>query len=384
MELDTNIVAADGVVGNRAGGVVVGCLASVVGLLDNVKNTVTSGAVTLGSRDRPERLILGVVVVRNRTGVGLVNVKVAGVDLPVDIASLLSDQLEKVGTTIPATKGGKTPIGRQGGNDGVVGVECIVGGTLEVLRDGTTKQNAVDTVGHSVVARLIEGNKNQGVFGEVLILEKRCQETVQEITGNMNIAVVSIVGHIGSDKKVLRQTVVLQVLIKGSEVLDLAGTNGIVGDRVEQDQRVVLAHILVASRQGVAISLISCMGHVLLVLAPGNLLGIEKIGNGRNIGRNLVKVVVVHAESVTSCRGSIVGLRWMGHRVVVGEQDTLLSQLGEVLIASGGLEVLRGSVYMDIEKKTGIPPQERARTVFSIQMFTKRSKDFPLTLETGE
>jgi len=34
---------------------------------------------------------------------------------------------------------------------------------------------------------------------------------------------------------VLGETMVLQVLVEGSEVLDLTGTNGVVGDRVEED-----------------------------------------------------------------------------------------------------------------------------------------------------
>jgi hypothetical protein len=38
---------------------------------------------------------------------------------------------------------------------------------------------------------------------------------------------------------------VLQIIIEGSEVLDLARTNGIVGNRLEDDKGIVLAHVVI-------------------------------------------------------------------------------------------------------------------------------------------
>lgn len=344
VELDANTVTANRVIGDRASGVVVGGLEAVVGLLDNVKNTVTSRALALDGRDRPIRLILGVVIVRKGTGVGLVKVKVAGVDLPVDVASLLSNQLEEVGTTIPASEGGKTPVSGQRGNDRVVSVEGVVSSALQVFGDGTTKQNAVDTVGGGVGARLIKGNEDQSILGEVFVLQQRGQEAVHPLTRNVDVAVVGIIGHVGGDEEVLGQAVVLQILVECGKVLDLARTNSVVGDRVEQNQWVVLAHVLVGAGQRVAVTLVARMGHVLLVFTPGDLLGVEQIGNGGDIGGNLVEVIVVHTEGVTSSGGTIVGLRGVGHGVVVGEQDTLLGQLGPVRIASSGIEVLWESI----------------------------------------
>lgn len=37
----------------------------------------------------------------------------------------------------------------------------------------------------------------------------------------------------------------LQVVVEGSEVLDLTGTNGIVGDRLKDNERIVLAHVVI-------------------------------------------------------------------------------------------------------------------------------------------
>jgi hypothetical protein len=59
---------------------------------------------------------------------------------------------------------------------------------------------------------------------------------------------------------VLGQTVVLEVLVERSEVLDLAGTHGVVGDGVEEDEGVVLADVVVGAGLGVAEALVSCIG----------------------------------------------------------------------------------------------------------------------------
>jgi hypothetical protein len=65
---------------------------------------------------------------------------------------------------------------------------------------------------------------------------------------------------------------------------------------------------------------------------------------------------------------------------VVGQENTLLGQGLEVLVRSGGGEVLVASVRETIPREQWI----KRLTVFSIQISTKRSKARPLTLETGE
>jgi hypothetical protein len=56
---------------------------------------------------------------------------------------------------------------------------------------------------------------------------------------------------------VLGQAVVLQVLVEGGEVLDLAGTHRVVGDGVEEDEGVVLADVVVGTGLRVAEALVA-------------------------------------------------------------------------------------------------------------------------------
>lgn len=312
----------------------------MVGTLDDIKNAVASAALAGGSRVGPQGLVGGVVTIRHGTGVGLVDVEVVVVNVPVHVASLLSNELEEVGTAVPAAEGRKTPVSRQGGDNAVVGVEGVIGSTLQVLGDGTTNEEGVDTVGDGVVSRLVEGDQDEGILGEVLVLEERRNEALKELTGKGDVGVVSIVGHVGGNEHVLGDALVLKILLEGGEVLDLTRTNSVVGDGIEEDQRVVLAHVGVGSGLGIAVTLVAGVRQVLLVLAPSDLLGVEHIGNGGDVGGQLFKVVIVHAEGITGGGGSVVGLRGVSQGKVVGQEDTLLGQLGEVLIIRGSLVVL--------------------------------------------
>lgn len=339
----------------------------MVGTLNDIKDAVASGTLAGGGRVGPQGLVGGVITIGHGTGVGLVDVEVVIVNVPVRVASLLSNELQEVGTAIPATEGGKTPVSRQGGDDAVVGVEGIIGGTLQVLGDGTTNKEGVDTVGDGVVSRLVEGNQDEGILGEVLVLEERGNEALKELTSNGDVGVVSIVGHVRSDEHVLGDALVLKILLKGGEVLDLARTDGIVGDGVEEDQGVVLAHIGVGSGLGVAVTLVAGVGQVLLVLTPGNLLGVEQIGNGGDVGWQLVEVIVVHAKGITGSGGSVVGLRGVSQGKVVGQEDTLLGQLGEVLVIRSCLVVL-GTILACEHGRYQINWWLEPLTVFSIQI----------------
>lgn len=246
-----------------------------IGLLDSLQNTVTSRAALVNSRNRPLGGVLGVDVIRQRTGGSLVEVILLSdssqVNLPVNVASLLSNKLEQVGTAVPAAQGGETPVSAQRGDDGVVGVEGVVGGALQVLGDGAAQQDGVDAVLLLVGGGLVEGDQDEGVLGEVVVLEEGGHEALQEVAGDGDVGVVGVVGHVGGDEQVLGETVVVQVLVEGGEVLDLTGTDGVVGDRVEEDEGVVLAHVLVGARLGVAEALVAYdLGVVLLAIKMAN------------------------------------------------------------------------------------------------------------------
>lgn len=90
-----------------------------------------------------------------------------------------------------------------------------------------------------------------------------------------------------------------------------------------------------------------------LILAPSNLLGVEQIGNGGDISRNAVEVVILHAKGVSSGSSTVVWLRRMRDGVVVGQGDTLGGEPFEIDITSGGLviSVLHPDLVETIECK---------------------------------
>lgn len=72
-----------------------------IGLLDNVQDTVASRALAVSQGNGPSGRELGVLARRLRAGVGLVEAQVGNVNIVVDIASLVGDNLEDVGTAVP-------------------------------------------------------------------------------------------------------------------------------------------------------------------------------------------------------------------------------------------------------------------------------------------
>jgi len=312
---------------NRAR-VVVSRLETSPGLLDGAENAATTGASTICQRNGPPGRVLGVFILRQRARVGLVEVQVLSVHLPVGVSGLLSNPAEEVGTAVPATKRRETPVGRQGGDNGVVGVEGIVLLALEVLGDSTTKKEREDLVSDLVGVCLVKGELNQSVLGEVLVLKQFSQETVGPATGKGDVGVVGIVSHVGRNEHMLRESLVLQVIVEAGKVLDLTDTSVIVGDRVEEDQRVMLADVVTRLGLGEAEALVAGVGQVFLVLAPRDVLRIEQVRDGRDVGRKLDKVVMVHTPGITTGGGAVVGLRRMGEGPEVAQGDTLLGELG--------------------------------------------------------
>lgn len=57
---------------------------------------------------------------------------------------------------------------------------------------------------------------------------------------------------------------------------------------------------------------------MLLVLAPGDALGIEQISDSGDIAWNLDEIVVIHSKGVTTSSRAVVRLGWVGDRVEVG------------------------------------------------------------------
>jgi hypothetical protein len=111
-------------------------------------------------------------------------------------------------------------------------------------------------------------------------------------------------------------------MLEISEVLDLTSTGLVLDDGVEEDQRVVLANVVVLESLvvGEVEALEAGEGRMLLVLAPGDALGVKQISNGGDIAGNLNERVIVHAKGVTTSSRAVVGLRWVGDGVEVGSK----------------------------------------------------------------
>lgn len=323
----------------------------MVGLLNAVKNIAGTGASnTLSQRNGP-----GTRVLLSGQGAGVrgVQVAVGHVNVVVDIVDLVSNEGQQVGAAVPATERGELPVGGERGDNGVMGVESAVGGTLEMVGDGATNQEGVDGVGVGVVATFIEGEHDKGVLHEVLVLEKVSEEVVRPGTAESDVGVVAVIGHVGSDERVLGETLVVKIIVEAGEVLDLTETSSVIGHRVEDDEGVVLAHVVVGTRFRVAETLVAGVWKTFLVLAPGDLAGIEKVGNGSDIVRNLPKVVVVHSEVVTAGSGDVVGLGWVSNGPVVVQEDTILLQLVKMRLNLSGGQVLQTLAFRLAQRLDG-------------------------------
>lgn len=151
---------------------------------------------------------------------------------------------------------------------------------------------------------------------------------------------MAVVGHVGGDERVLGETLVVKILIKAGEVLDLAKTGSVIGHGVEDDEGVMLAHVVVGAALRVTETLVTSVRETFLVLAPGDLAGVEKISNSRDIVGDLPPGVVVHSEVVTTSSGDVVGLRWVSNSPVVVQEDTVLLQLVQMRLNFSGGQVL--------------------------------------------
>lgn len=233
------------------------------------------------------------------------------------IASLLGNPVVNIGTDIPSAKSGEIPVGRDGSNLGVVVVEVVVGGANQLLGKGIAKQDAKDLVVLGVGLVLVKGQKDKGVVHEVGVLKEGFEEVTDPAASSSNVGVVTVRGHVGSNKHPLRKLVVLEVLVEHGarlvnhgQVLVLRDVLLKMGDAVSEHSRVVLADVVIAASLLVLVShaLESGKGHVFLVVAPRDASVQEKVVNSRDVVWQAKEVVILHAKVVTSDSSHVVGL----------------------------------------------------------------------------
>lgn len=323
--------------------VVGGKLAVLPGVLDGGQDGAAREAAVesqVGSR------VLGVVAATllvEDTGIrGVPEVAVGqlgGRPLAEAVASLLGNQVEDVGTDIPAAQGVEAPVGFDGGDLTVVVVEVVVGGADKVLGEGVTEQDGENLVALGVGLVLIPGEEDKSVVHEVLVVEEGLEESTAPLASNTDVGVVTVRGHVGGDEHPLGQLVLLEVLVEHGaagvnhgQVLDLGQTLLVVGDAAGQNGGVVLADVVVGTGLGVDVAeaLVAGVGLVLLVVAPRDATVLEQVDDGRHVEVGRVEIIILHAKVVTGNSRHVVGLGRMSDTIVVGQLDTLLGEPGEV------------------------------------------------------
>lgn len=151
------------------------------------------------------------------------------------VIRVLGDIAEDIGAYVIAAESVGVPVSLNGSNLGVVVVEVGVRGADKVLGDGVAEKDREGPVLLGVRAVFVEGNQNHGVLHEVLVVEKRLEESSEPGTSCADGGVMCITGHVWCDEHPLWQLVSLQVLLEHGKILDLGETVCVVGNGVKQD-----------------------------------------------------------------------------------------------------------------------------------------------------
>ena len=204
----------------------------------------------------------------------------------------------------------KTPVGGYRGNLTVVVVEVVIGGSDELLGYGVAEEDTQDSVLYSISLVFIEGDQDEGVLHESLVVEQRLDKSASPGTGNSDVRVMTVARHVGSNEHPLRQLSILEVLVELSEVLVDGEAVKVAGIGVVVDRGVMLANVVILAVHMVypGLALEATVGHIFLVMTPRDALIFKKIDNGGHILVRLEEVVVLHTEIVSSDGGNVVRL----------------------------------------------------------------------------
>jgi hypothetical protein len=149
--------------------------------------------------------------------------------------------------------------------------------------------------------------------------------------------------HVGCNEQPLRQFALSQVFVEHGSILVGHGDILLVGETlwgsvtVINDSGMVLPDIVVRLGRlvDIALALEARVRHVFLVGTPRDTLVIKQIDNARDVGRNLLEVVVVASECVSADGGNVVGHGRVCHAEVVVNTDALGCEPLQVWVAKG-------------------------------------------------
>ena len=267
------------------------------------------------------------------------------------VASLLADKIKDVGLDVEATESVQVPVGLDSGDLGVVVVVVGISGAYERLGHGITEDQAENTVALRVSFGLVECDEDQSAAPEagLLVVDQRLKEVTAPLSSNSDRSVMAIAGlnprqkllifdnakhisyHVGCDEQPLRQLAFSQILVEHRSILVSHGDVLLVGKAlwgsvaVINDGGVVLPDIVVRLGRlvDVALALEARVRHIFLVGAPRDTLVIKQINNARDVGRDLLEIIVVTSECVSADRGDVVGHGRVSDAEVVVDTDAL-------------------------------------------------------------
>lgn len=161
-------------------------------------------------------------------------------------------------------------------------VEGVVRGVPERCWDCASKEKRINSVVVCICVVLVKSKHHKCVVHEIGIVEQRCEEGPSPICRKGDRGIVSVVGHVGSDKTPLWKGLRCQIRLERSEILDQTETSSIVSDGLVDDQRVVLSDVVVIRRILLVCEVeteVPGVWDVFLVFSPGDAFCIEQIDN---------------------------------------------------------------------------------------------------------
>lgn len=336
---------------------------------DLVEHALPAGAHELEVRRRHREVLAGLAVEEARVRRGAVDARERVRVARVLVARGLGLEAPHVGADVVPPEVRQAPVVLDRREDAVVRVEGVVLGALELRGHGAAEEQRRDLVGLRVVVGLVVREVDQrapvgeprGAAGSGLALEERLEEGVRPRGGVGERGVVPVVEHVGRHEDELRHggsgQIVCEV-VEGAEgpeacaVLDY----GVEGDegaaewvmlvscssattleiqgRTER-QVLVLPDVVPCASRALPVARDAHEtgpGLVLKVAAKGNALGVQHVDDSGYVVGDVYGVVMVQAEVVAADGCDIVRLGGVRLGVVLGEQDPLPLEIGDVRI----------------------------------------------------
>jgi hypothetical protein len=199
----------------------------------------------------------------------------------------LMKELEGVGSGIVATEVAKAPIVLDSAEEGEVVVEGVVGGTRS---NHGSDSNRRDVVVVEIVI-FIPCDDDEGSSGE--LVETRSHEGVQELSGECQTCIVTVIVDVRGIVRILRQGTIGKVIVQLLSIDNLGAAGGILANVIETNEGVVLT--IVGSLVRSSIALIRKILHISL---PAHTTSLEEINDGGLVP--VVDTVAEHHEVISS------------------------------------------------------------------------------------